>query len=47
MKTRTDRVLDTLIIMALTALLIGHLLNWGRSHSVDAPMFEPQRTEAA
>ena len=47
MKTRTDRVLDTLLILVLSALLIGHLLNWGRSHSLDAPMFEPQRTEAA
>ena len=47
MKSRTDRVLDTFIILVLSALLIGHLLNWGRTHSIDAPMFEPQRTEAA
>ena len=47
MKSRTDRVLDTLLILVLSALLIGHLLNWGRAHSIDAPYFESQRFETA
>jgi hypothetical protein len=40
MKSRLDRALDVLIIVALTVLIIGHLLNWGRSGSAVAPSFD-------
>ena len=42
MKSRTDRVLDFLIILSLIALITGHLLNWGRSRSWNEPIFDYQ-----
>ena len=40
MKSRLDRTLDVLLIVVLLALITGHLLNWGRSGSADAPVFD-------
>ena len=40
MKSRLDRTLDILIILGLLALITGHLMSWGRSRSVDAPVYD-------
>ena len=40
MKSHLDRTLDVLLIVVLLALITGHLLNWGRSVSADAPVFD-------
>ncbi len=51
MKSRLDRTLDILLIVILAALLTGHILNWGRSRSLEEPIFDyapiaPGRHEA-
>ena len=40
MKSRLDRTLDILIILGLLALITGHLMSWGRSRSIDAPVYD-------
>ena len=40
MKSRLDQTLDILIILRLLALITGHLMSWGRSRSIDAPVYD-------